>query len=104
MPHSDFLSDRARVDQSTRRLFERLNPVYRPGDAGVLAVYDWEITQDAGLGLEAVQAALRALDGASLRIQVINAEHRVVGLADLGARAQVAGHRAATSPPASPQG
>jgi hypothetical protein len=84
--HSDFVSDEARVGQSARKLFERLNPRLRGNrgedDAGVLAIYDWEVVNDTGLDLESVRAYLRSLDGVWLRVKVTTEEHRVVGLSD----------------------
>jgi hypothetical protein len=83
--HPDFVPDSSLVGKSARRLFETLNPQYRIEDqsaAPALAIYDWEIAKDTGLDVETVRGGLRALNGMTLQVQAVNAEHRVVGLLD----------------------
>jgi hypothetical protein len=86
--HGGALDDH-RVRESARRLFERLNPPVRIGpDAGPLAVYDWEIARDTGIGLGAVRSALRLLDGravvlGTVNLGTVNEEHQVTALTDL---------------------
>lgn len=73
-----------RVEESARKLWDRLNPAVRdreiPREASHLPIYDWEIASDTELELDAVRAALQNLDGRAVALQAVNDEHFVIGL------------------------
>jgi hypothetical protein len=83
-PPTTLNRDADRVEESARKLYERINPKVRdrdiPADAPKLPVYDWEIASDTSLDLDDVRSALRALSGRTVSLRTVNDEHVVVAL------------------------
>ena len=83
-PPTNLNRDANSVEESARRLYERLNPAVRdrdiPAGAPALPIYDWEIASDTSIDLDDVRTALRVLSGRTISLRTINDEHVVVAL------------------------
>lgn len=73
-----------RVRETAVELFARLNPPVRdpelPADMEPLPIYDWEIAGATEIGLSAVRASLRLLNGTAVEVRAVNDEHRVIAV------------------------